>query len=46
MMGGAPMGGAGAGGQQGGNSEHKRKVRIEGEALVDPPKAAKPVIGE
>ncbi|SDO83623.1 WXG100 family type VII secretion target [Lentzea jiangxiensis] len=44
MMGGAPM--AGAGGQQGGNSEHKRKVRIEGEALVDPPKAAKPVIGE
>ncbi|RAS64098.1 phage shock protein A [Lentzea atacamensis] len=45
MMGGAPMG-AGAGGQQGGNSEHKRKVRIEGEALVDPPKAAKPVIGE
>lgn len=45
MMG-APMGAAGAGGQQGGNSEHKRKVRIEGEALVDPPKAAKPVIGE
>ena len=45
MMG-APMGAAGAGGQQGGNSEHKRKVRIDGEALVDPPKAAKPVIGE
>ncbi|GHH54974.1 WXG100 family type VII secretion target [Lentzea cavernae] len=44
MMGGAPMGGAG--GQQGGSNEHKRKVRIEGEALVDPPKAAKPVIGE
>ena len=44
MMGGAPMG---AGGQQGGGSgEHKRKVKIEGEALVDPPKAAKPVIGE
>ncbi|MEV6244429.1 hypothetical protein [Lentzea sp. NPDC051838] len=43
MMGGM---GAGAGAQQGGNSEHKRKVRIEGEALVDPPKAAKPVIGE
>ncbi|MDT7783696.1 MAG: hypothetical protein QOF58_2115 [Pseudonocardiales bacterium] len=45
MMGGGM--GAGAGGQQGGgNSEHKRKVRLEGEALVDPPKAAKPVIGE
>jgi uncharacterized protein YukE len=44
MMGGAPM--AGAGGQQGGNSEHKRKVKIEGESLVDPPRAAKPVIGE
>lgn len=44
MMGGAPM--AGAAGQQGGSNEHKRKVRIEGEALVDPPKAAKPVIGE
>lgn len=44
MMGGAPM--AGAGGQQGGSGEHKRKVRIEGEALVEPPKAAKPVIGE
>ncbi|WP_434451137.1 WXG100 family type VII secretion target [Lentzea sp. E54] len=43
MMGGAPMAG---GGQQGGGNEHKRKVRIEGEALVDPPKAAKPVIGE
>ncbi|GLY51924.1 hypothetical protein [Lentzea sp. NBRC 102530] len=44
MMGGAPM--AGAGGQQGGSNEHKRKVRIEGESLVEPPKAAKPVIGE
>ncbi|MGZ3140993.1 WXG100 family type VII secretion target [Lentzea chajnantorensis] len=44
MMGGAPM--AGAAGQQGGSNEHKRKVRIEGDALVDPPKAAKPVIGE
>ncbi|MFJ5989577.1 WXG100 family type VII secretion target [Lentzea sp. NPDC092896] len=44
MMGGAPM--AGGAGQQGGSNEHKRKVRIEGEALVDPPKAAKPVIGE
>ncbi|SDH01858.1 hypothetical protein SAMN05216553_114243 [Lentzea fradiae] len=44
MMGGMPMAGA-AGGQQGGG-EHKRKVRIEGDALVDPPKAAKPVIGE
>ncbi|WP_281360594.1 hypothetical protein [Lentzea indica] len=44
MMGGAPMGGAGQ--QGGGSNEHKRKVRIEGEALVDPPKAAKPVIGE
>ncbi|HEX8869817.1 MAG TPA: hypothetical protein VF821_29420 [Lentzea sp.] len=46
---GGMMGGMGAGagaGQQGGNSEHKRKVRLEGEALVDPPKAAKPVIGE
>ncbi|KOV89739.1 WXG100 family type VII secretion target [Nocardia sp. NRRL S-836] len=44
MMGGAPM--AGAAGQQGGSNEHKRKVRIEGDALVDPPRAAKPVIGE
>ena len=44
MMGGAPM--AGGAGQQGGSNEHKRKVRIEGEALVEPPKAAKPVIGE
>lgn len=44
MMGGAPM--AGAAGQQGGSNEHKRKVRIEGESLVEPPKAAKPVIGE
>jgi hypothetical protein len=40
------MGGAGAGGQQGGSGEHKRKVRIDGEALVDPPKGVKPVIGE
>ncbi|MET9232738.1 hypothetical protein [Lentzea sp. NPDC003310] len=44
MMGGAPM--AGAPGQGGGSNEHKRKVRIEGESLIDPPKAAKPVIGE
>ncbi|MCR3747702.1 WXG100 family type VII secretion target [Lentzea californiensis] len=44
MMGGAPM--AGGAGQQGGSNEHKRKVRIEGESLVEPPKAAKPVIGE
>ncbi|WP_439663061.1 WXG100 family type VII secretion target [Lentzea sp. HUAS TT2] len=44
MMGGAPM--AGGGQQGGGSNEHKRKVKIEGEALVDPPKAAKPVIGE
>jgi uncharacterized protein YukE len=44
MMGGAPMGGAG--GQGGGGKDHQRKIRIEGEALIDPPKAAKPVIGE
>lgn len=43
MMGGAPMG---AGGQQGGDKEHQRKVRLEGEQLLDPPKASKPVIGE
>ena len=45
MMGGAPMGGAG-GGQGGGGKDHQRKIRIEGETLIDPPKAAKPVIGE
>jgi hypothetical protein len=39
------MGGAG-GGQGGGGKDHQRKIRIEGEALIDPPKAAKPVIGE
>ncbi|GLZ34388.1 hypothetical protein Lesp02_65750 [Lentzea sp. NBRC 105346] len=44
MMGG--MGAAGGHGQQGGGSDHKRKVKLEGEKLVDPPKAAKPIIGE
>jgi len=43
MMGGAPMGG---GGQQGGDKDHQRKVRLEGEELIDPPKASKPIIGE
>jgi uncharacterized protein YukE len=45
MMGGAPMAGA-AGQQGGGGSDHKRKVKLEGEPLVEPPKAAKPIIGE
>jgi uncharacterized protein YukE len=44
MMGGAPMGGGGQGG--GGGKDHQRKIRIEGEELIEPPKAAKPVIGE
>ncbi len=43
MMGGAPMGG---GGQGGGGKDHQRKVRLEGDELMEPPKAAKPVIGE
>ena len=43
MMGGAPMG---AGGQGGGGKDHQRKVRLEGEELMEAPKAAKPVIGE
>ncbi|MEU5694898.1 hypothetical protein [Actinosynnema sp. NPDC020468] len=45
MMGGAPM--APAGGGEGGGKDHQRKVRIEGQPLAEePPKAAKPVIGE
>ncbi|QFZ16532.1 WXG100 family type VII secretion target [Saccharothrix syringae] len=44
MMGGAPM--AGAQGQNDGK-DHQRKVRLEGEPLIDEaPKAAKPIIGE
>ncbi len=43
MMGGAPMG---AGGQGGDGKDHQRKVRLEGDELIEPPKAAKPVIGE
>ncbi|GAA2680984.1 MULTISPECIES: WXG100 family type VII secretion target [Actinosynnema] len=44
MMGGAPM--APMGGQEGGK-DHQRKVRIQGDPLAEePPKAAKPVIGE
>jgi uncharacterized protein YukE len=43
MMGGAPMGGGQGGG---GGKDHQRKIRIEGEELMEPPKAAKPVIGE
>jgi hypothetical protein len=42
MMGGAPMGAGG----QGGGKDHQRKVRLEGDELMEPPKAAKPVIGE
>ena len=46
MMGGAPMGG---GGQQGGDKDHKSKVRIAGSAeelLGKPKKTAPPVLGE
>ncbi|MFD0203521.1 MULTISPECIES: WXG100 family type VII secretion target [Saccharothrix] len=44
MMG-APM--MGAPGQGGDGKDHQRKVRLEGEALIEePPKAAKPIIGE
>jgi hypothetical protein len=34
------------GGQGGGGKDHQRKFRVEGEELIEPPKAAKPVIGE
>jgi hypothetical protein len=47
MMGGAPMGGAG--GQQGGDKEHKSKVRIAGsteDLLGKPKKSAPPVVGQ
>jgi uncharacterized protein YukE len=46
MMGGAPM--MAPPGQGGGDGkDHQRKVRLEGEPLIEePPKAAKPVIGE
>lgn len=45
MMGGAPM--MGAPGQGGEGKDHQRKVRLEGEPLIEePPKAAKPIIGE
>ncbi|MFD7655776.1 WXG100 family type VII secretion target [Actinosynnema sp. NPDC059797] len=55
--GGRPGGAAGAGmmgapmmappGQGGDSKDHQRKVRLEGEALIEePPKAAKPIIGE
>ncbi|MEV1121315.1 WXG100 family type VII secretion target [Actinosynnema sp. NPDC049800] len=45
MMG-APMMGA-PGGQGGDGKDHQRKVRLEGEPLIEePPKAAKPIIGE
>ncbi|MEU4763449.1 WXG100 family type VII secretion target [Actinosynnema sp. NPDC023794] len=44
MMG-APM--MGAPGQGGDSKDHQRKVRLEGEPLIEePPKAAKPIIGE
>ncbi|KOX22592.1 hypothetical protein ADK67_23195 [Saccharothrix sp. NRRL B-16348] len=44
MMG-APM--MGAPGQGGDGKDHQRKVRLEGEPLIEePPKAAKPIIGE
>jgi uncharacterized protein YukE len=46
MGGGMMGGGGGAGGQGGGEKDHQRKVRIEGEDLIEPPKASKPVIGE
>ncbi|NUT99058.1 MAG: hypothetical protein HOY78_44355, partial [Saccharothrix sp.] len=46
MMGGMMPPMAGQGGQ-GDGKDHQRKVRLEGEPLVDePPKAAKPIIGE
>ncbi len=44
----APMGG-GAGGQQGGDKEHKSKVRLAGsteEVFGKPKKTAPPVVGE
>ncbi|GAA1262472.1 hypothetical protein [Saccharothrix xinjiangensis] len=45
MMGGAPM--MAPPGQGGDGKDHQRKVRLEGEALIEePPKASKPVIGE
>ncbi|MBB5807415.1 uncharacterized protein YukE [Saccharothrix ecbatanensis] len=45
MMGGAPM--MGAPGQGGEGKDHQRKVRLEGEPLIEePPRAAKPTIGE
>ncbi|MEU4800911.1 hypothetical protein [Actinosynnema sp. NPDC023587] len=54
--GGAGRGGMGAGGMmapmagqpgQGDGKDHQRKVRLEGEPLIEePPKAAKPIIGE
>ncbi|MFC6091072.1 hypothetical protein, partial [Saccharothrix lopnurensis] len=45
MMGGAPM--MAPPGQGGDGKDHQRKVRLEGEALVEePPKASKPTIGE
>lgn len=50
-MGGGMMGGMmppmAAQGGQGDGKDHQRKVRLEGEPLIDePPKAAKPIIGE
>lgn len=46
MMGGMMPPMAGQGGQ-GDGKDHQRKVRLEGEPLIDePPKAAKPIIGE
>ncbi|MEU4738896.1 WXG100 family type VII secretion target [Actinosynnema sp. NPDC023658] len=45
MMGGAPM--MGPPGQGGDGKDHQRKVRLEGEPLIEePPRAAKPIIGE
>jgi hypothetical protein len=44
MMG-APM--MGAPGQGGDGKDHQRKVRLEGDPLIEePPRASKPVIGE
>ncbi|MFE9743688.1 WXG100 family type VII secretion target [Saccharothrix saharensis] len=45
MMGAPMMGAPGQGGGDG--KDHQRKVRLEGEPLIEePPKAAKPIIGE
>jgi hypothetical protein len=49
MMGAGMMGGMGAGGQQGGDKEHKSKVQLAGsteQVFGKPKKSAPPVLGE